>query len=340
MPSITKDSNREKIQQIAKANIKTIKSIEAPSKERKWEDEINHTKSYSYVHTLASRLRTRPDWYEKYVSYREPTLITALEWNTPLNMMGIHNLPKLGDFDAKRLNFAFGQNTSISRKNFKTMVSTPKTAICVFAHKIKIDDKDYNKLQIYCLAPELKYSELPIIYRLDILSIPDTNKFFGVRAVTLVGGCIDGLCPLFQINTDSVDGARLYKHKSSYTKFSVNPHDDVSNLYYDVKTLDGVSTLEEACDYAFSIFNVKSKILDKSDMNFMDMINEIEKGTAVSEIPSGSEFVKAFLSKELSYIVGKERQMIYDDEGKIKQSNTKHRVNSVYHPETTETKVL
>ena len=336
MPSITKDNNREKIQQRTDANLRGIKKTENISTELSWEDLMDHTNSYAYVSTLASRIASKSKWYAKIIEQRIPTLITAPEWTTPLSL-GIQNLPKLGDWNVQRLNFSFGEDFATERSNYNKMMSTPKTAICVFARKINLNNREYKKLQIYCLASGLKYSELPVIYRIDVLSIPGSKKFFGLRGVALVGGCIDGECPLFQINTDSKDGARMYNYKSNYTSFSIDPKDDVSNAYYDVKVLSGISTITEACDYTFKLFNVQSRMAIKNaNIDFMHMINNIDKNKDVFKITSGADFVKAFLSRNIDYVNGKERQMIYNNEGQIQQSNTRAKQNI----ETQTTKTL
>ncbi len=327
MPSITKDNNREKIQQRTKASLMGVKKTENISAELSWEDAMDHTNSYAYVSTLASRIALKSKWYTKIIEQRIPTLITAPEWTTPLNL-GIQNLPKLGDWNVQRLNFSFGEDFATEKSNYNLMMSTPKTAICVFARKINLNNREYKKLQIYCLASELKHSELPIIYRIDVLSIPGSKKFFGLRGVALVGGCIDGECPLFQINTDSKDGARIYNYKSNYTSFSIDPKDDVSNAYYNVKALSDISTITEASDYTFKLFNVKSRIqIKNTKIDFMHILSDIEKNKDVFKITSGADFVETFLSRNIDYVNGKERQMIYDNKGQIKQSNTRAKQN-------------
>lgn len=310
------------IKKVSRNVAETAKRFNTP-RVMHWADKLDHSKSMTYVSTLASRIKEENEVdYDKIITYKTPLKIQHPLFRLSANYH-LGNLPKLKDWDHNSLNFSFGKTIAEQHIVYDTMLNTPKTIVRAYAHKYNDNEsgKEYILLHFYALAHELKESDLPCIYRIDILSSPNNPKFYGVKGVAVVGGCVDGDCPLFQIITENKDTARIYKYKSDHTIYKVNPLDDVDNAVYKVKQVPNITCIKEACDYAFDIFGVKSRI----ETNFTtNKISEllVKLSEPACSIPiAGGHFVSEFLAHGITSNDGFERQYIHTDDGTIKKSN-------------------
>ena len=104
----------------------------------------------------------------------------------------IQNLSKLGY--KPEFNFVF------SEEDLKQMLETPKTIITEGSFKVKdIFENNYDIHRFYLLAPDLKDSQLPVVYRLNVQIAQDGRYSAGLQAV--VGGCRDGAVNLIRVDS-------------------------------------------------------------------------------------------------------------------------------------------
>jgi len=306
---------RNKNNNSLKRNAQIATSINTP-RERHWADMLDHSQASTYAFILAERykkdgLRT----YEKAVVYKKPIAIRDLICLTSFDYR-LSNMPKINDWEHKRLNFGFDDDAK------KTMITTPKVIVRAYAHKYtdKKTGRDYVIVRFYALAPELNKSDLPIIYRFDLLTSPNNPSFYGIKCLAVVGGCLDGDCPLFQLKTNGKDTARLFTYKSGYTIINVDKLEDVSNNIHDVTEVSHITGPADACDYAFAKFGCKARINKAITTDNVHELLEILKLPENTVPIEGGDFVTEFLEHGVVANDGCERQYVHTLDG-IKTSN-------------------
>ena len=278
-----------------------------------WLDWLDCSEQSTYVHTLAKRIKQQGTAreFEEIVHKKQPALITDLIFATNINALTI-NLPKVKDSITSPLNFSFGATLKEQKENYKKMLETPKTLILTYTHEYVEDGRTYNILQLYFVAPELANSDLPVIYKLDILTSPDKTQFYGTRASALVGGCVDGYCTLFQIGKLNNNTARLYVVQSGHTNIIIDYEDDVSNTYYKISELENIHNVFEASNYAFSLFNIRNRIDTPNETKIFEIIQKLNKNTLKTAPLTGDELVKAYLEHGIEPNDKKVRQIVYN----------------------------
>ncbi len=250
--------NNTKLHNKGKAEVARQKKIEAIGDNKTFMQTQNRSKQIVNVQTLKSRVKDEKEVYKLTVKHM-PTYIDNLLWKTSSGFL-VSNLPKANDYAFKRLNFAFGKTAVDIKNNYDQMVSAKKVVISYYTHQFEKNGITYNILKIYSIAPSLASTNLPTIYRTDVITNKDNSKFFGVKCLAVVGGCVDGDCPLFQVNTNNKTSGRLYKIKSEQTFRDVDADDDVTNCNYEVTEIDGVTDLDSAVQFAFQKFGVESAL--------------------------------------------------------------------------------
>ena len=312
------------LNEISHNNVETIKRIEKRHEEIPWEVQLDKSDSIVYVDTLASKVI-----YEKIDLYalktRAPFKIDSTLFKTSKEYP-FHHMPKIEDTYYKRLNFAFGENKEKQQENLEDMLHAPKTLVTYYRHKSFEDDADCVTIRAYFIASKLNNENLPQIYRIDI----KTRNNFGryeldhVKASAVVGGCVDGECPLFEIFDDK-EKTRLYIHKSGKTSYNVNFDDDKSTPLYDVEIIDAKG-MYEASKFAFEYFNAKD-ILTKNPANdnklesVLNVLKSKNKSNFTTPI-SGDEFLKQTLEKKNNFETQNPWQYVYNTKGKITKTNT------------------
>ena len=193
----------------------------------------------------------------KYVMYLSKRLIDS-EGKKPLDItdprfltsqtFALSNLPKLGEDREARYNFSF------TDEQFQEMLSTPKVIFATSEYRMlpsKNLSNRMNVLHLYMLAPWLKDKELPLIYRMDILTNPDNRNFSGFQMSAIVGGFKDGECVLLGTMSARKDIPALYYYcRSGITKRDIRdgtPHEIEGNP----------TNLYDIADFVFSHCGVK-----------------------------------------------------------------------------------
>ena len=102
------------IKKVSRNVAETAKRFNTP-RVMHWADKLDHSKSMTYVSTLASRIKEENEVdYDKIITYKTPLKIQHPLFRLSANYH-LGNLPKLKDWDHNSLNFSFGK-TGISRR--------------------------------------------------------------------------------------------------------------------------------------------------------------------------------------------------------------------------------
>lgn len=294
-------SSNPKRQEIYKVVQKTTKRVNT-KKESPWQTSIDANNAPVYAHVLMEKL-LRPEQQNdanpvyiglKRGKYQVPIDDPACRLE---DFYTLANMPSVKDWEYKRLNFAFAKEESEQQKAYDAMLNLPKTIVRAYTYKYtdKETNKEYLVLRFYALPQKTNKMSLPTIYRIDILTSPTTEHFYGVRALAVIGGCLDGDCPLFQLNTNDRESARLYKYKSGHTAQKIDPLDDVDNSAYYVREIGGIHDLYEACDYAFKLFNINSRVINALGISKVNSIIEtLKRGANITPI-QGGHFLKEYM---------------------------------------------
>lgn len=283
--------NINKAGQAHKRNYDSMKQMG----EMPWWKHMNHSKKKVVVHSLKDIIRCGPTGDRdmmRFVEKKSPIIITNNLCRTAPGY-SIANLPKINDWKCEDLNFAFGANPTEDAANVERMLKAEKVALCYFAHAYKNNyGVKQQVLRIYAVAPELVDTDLPYIYRVDVLSIPADKGFYGLRGTAVVGGCVDGGCKIFEMGVAD-DCARLYKFKSGNTYKAVDYEDDVDNVRYRVTEVGNIKNLNDATDYAFSLLNINSRRNVWSGNDKLEDIAKAMTKTDATEKITGSQMVQA-----------------------------------------------
>lgn len=305
--------NINTVKKRAKTTLGHMKKTEehAEKFKKEWWQLIDRSSAPTYVFTLSSRLRSEipPAKYDKIVKYKEATICTSDIYSTSPNIT-LSNLPKVNERYLSRLNFLFGKTFAESRENYKTMMDANKVLIMAYTHKIQKKGLNYSIIRFYTIAPEMEGTELPIIYKIDVLIKDSDPTFYGIKASALVGGCVDGICPLFQIDKFDSTKAKFYRYNSGFTSYEIERSDLDSSSAFKISEIDNITNLEDACNYAFNLFNVKSRILNPTE-KIAEMIRALKKRVDVTAPITGGEIVATFVKNGIESNLGKERQMHY-----------------------------
>ena len=92
---------------------------------------------------------------------------------------------------------------------------------------------------------------------------------------------------------------------------------------YDVKMVNNIKNIYDACDYAFKLFNTNYCLASPfTTSNVYEAIKLLRQNPKYKKYIEGGQFIKEFLDRGVSPNDGCERQYIYSNEGVIKTSNT------------------
>ena len=144
------------------------------------------SKKTDYILNLSSVLDKKEKEGRRTLDITEPRFMTGPSY-------ALTNLPKLGEgYEGGVYNFYFTEEQQ------KEMMNTPKVIFATTEYRMKpVPGKlKTGVVHMYMVAPWLKDSELPLIYRMDVLMSPDNTAFSGFAMHALVGGFKDGVCPL------------------------------------------------------------------------------------------------------------------------------------------------
>ncbi len=312
------------LNEISHNNVETIKRIEAEKKEIPWEIKLDRSNCPVYVDTLSSKVKRDKLEIASLVK-RAPFKIDSPLFKTERNFP-FHHMPKIEDVYYKRLNFSFGETKEEQKRNFEDMLNAPKSLVLYYRHKEHKDGKQFLTLRAYFIASKLTNENLPEIYRIDITTQKENNKYKldHIKASAVVGGCVDGECPLFEIGGDEKE-TRLYVHKNGKTFCDVNFDDDTTNLFYEVKTID-VQDVFQASDYAFKRFNVENIFSnnpfgDSKLSSVLKALHSPQKNNYVTPI-SGDKFVGLTIGDNATFETDKSWQYVYNKNGKLNKTNT------------------
>lgn len=302
------------IQKKAKSTVWQMEQTEKKASEQKkhWLDWIDCSDQGTYVHTLAKRIKQYGSSreFEEIVYKKQPALITDPTFATNPNACTI-NLPKVKDSLTSPLNFSFGNTVKEQKENYIKMVEASKTFILSYTHEYTEDDNTYNLLQFYLVAPELEKTDLPVIYKIDVLANPKKTYFYGLRASALVGGCVDGYCTLFQMGKLGENTARMFTIQSGHTNKLIDYEDDVTNAYYKIAEIDNICNVFEAANFMFNHFNVKNRINTPNETKIFEIIHKLNKGTINTVALTGEEIIKAYFERGIEHNEKKIRQTVY-----------------------------
>lgn len=160
------------------------------------------SKDNKYVFYLKNRLLEKED--QGTLDITDPRFSTSLDFS-------MANLPKLSD-NGQPYNFTF------TPKQLQEMLSSPKVIFATSEYKMKKEPGskiDLNVLHMYMLAPWLKDTELPLIYRLDVLQCPQNANFNAFTMSAIVGGFKDGECKLMGVMCANREHNAIYYHAMS-----------------------------------------------------------------------------------------------------------------------------
>lgn len=286
--------NISKVGQAHKKNYDSMKKAgEVP-----WWEHMNRSKKSVVAHSLKDIIKCGPTGERdmmKFVERKAPIIITNNLCRTAPGYV-MSNLPKVNDWKCEDLNFAFGANITEDSANVEKMLGAEKVALCYFAHEYKNNyGVKQQILRIYAIAPEFVGTDLPYIYRVDILSTPEDKDFYAIRGSAVIGGCIDGGCKIFEMGVADDDSARLYRFKSGNTYKAVDYEDDVDNARYRVTEVGNIKNLGDAADYAFSLLNINSRRnVWSANEKLEDIAKTLTKTDATVKI-TGSEMVETII---------------------------------------------
>ena len=311
---MTKATNIKNIQKISKANVANIERTEqqVAKLKTKWYEWLDHSTQSVFAHTLEARLKKEVSkrLYDEIVYKNLPTIITSDIYKTS-PIISTNNLPKVSSIRRKSINFSFGKTLKEQNSNFNKMIEAKKVLMLSYTHSYVEDNVIYNLVQLYLVAPELKDSDLPCIYKLDILTKPDKTTFYGARMSAVVGGCVDGFCNLMQIGKATKDCARLFSFKSEHTNENVDYDNNLSNDAYDVTKIENIDNVFEICDYAFKKFNITSRIAFPGRNSIYALMDDISSNSKATTSITGSEIIKVYLDEGIKNNEKIKRQWVY-----------------------------
>ena len=200
------------------------------------------------------------------------------EFPTNPNMF-LDNLPQVHQKDFGSFEFEFGKTSDEKGKTYKKMMQAPKTVVSSVSHEFNENNKTYDMVHFYCLSPDLGKEWLPVVYRVDMLTLKDNPKFFNIKCLAIVAGAVDGICYLSQLNApvEKGENPRYYEMKSGHTsgRTPVDKYDDVSNAYYNVKEIDGIKNRNDALKFISSTFNVQSIFANGRNKKLHEILSDI-----------------------------------------------------------------
>lgn len=272
---------------------------------RKEPVKMNHNGKTTFVSCIADRLTDREmfRYWEKGYDISDPRFKTAFDY-TDLNLPHYRG--------ENHFNFYFTKNM------LEEMLNTPKVLIKTNTFMFN-DDKggELTGTKFYMLAPWLENTDLPFIYRLDILRSKENPDFYGFRAVAQVGGCIDGECPLFEVRCGIKDEpSKLYYARAE----TINP--ELSRCPHSELEQDDVFDI---CDYVFDAFSIKFiQSQNLSSKYLLDNAKAFRENRSLYTDIKGSDFLRQFDVSEINYqnpqeFVRKDR--IKDADLSIKRDN-------------------
>ena len=233
----------------------------------------------AFVSMLASVLTEKEKfrYWEKGYDITDPRFKTGVDYTTA-------NLPK--SFSPTKYNFYY------TADDLQEMLSTPKIIIKNASSKyVSESHNDYSVTRFYMLAPWIKNDSLPVIYNLEVLQSPRSEKFFGFRAKAVVGGYKDGDCTLLGLRGGfDGDDAKLF-----YTEpMKINPLDDERKKFKNIPQ-DEISDVKSATEYIFKNFNIDFKQKENlSSTKIYEMMDSFRKNGDLYERVDGADFIESF----------------------------------------------
>ena len=257
---------------------------------------INYSDKRAEVPILEDQIP--PQQLERIIAGHYPLLLTKFDTNLHLRA---NNLPKYHMKNYGSFNFAYGKDSSEAQKNYDKMIKAKKIVISVVAHEYEKNNNTYDIVRMFCLAPELENSELPIVYRIDMLSLKNDPDSFNIRCCAIVAGAVNGICCLNQLNSPTEKGANsiYYKMKSEHTTGKeLNRKDDFSNRFYESKEIEGIKNRSDALKFASSSFNVESIFPNTGNKKFYEILSDIEQKKYHLTPFDANEVVKEFFETD------------------------------------------
>ncbi len=297
---------RDKMNEIAHKNVKVVTEQNMPKPEADWRDSIISNCKTTYIHHISEKLKedsrklkgvvARTRWGDIYQ-------LDEMFWSID-DFYSVSNLP-VANLSERNRNFAYGMTPTIADENEAKMLSTSKSLITIkpqvdttrdgakkhilsfFALAPKINEQDYKNLK----KESVNYTYLPNIYRIDIITIPNSN-YHRMRLSAVAGGYAGADCPLVQLELNANGQWEKYTYRSSHTNTKV----DKFNPEIGCKILDDVQSFEDACKYIFELANVNSYLADRQTNNIRELIKTLPSCEKDLEEFSG-EMVPAFFDR-------------------------------------------
>ncbi|MBR1925481.1 MAG: hypothetical protein IJ837_01335 [Clostridia bacterium] len=205
-------------------------------------------------------------------------LITGFPMNIDLRT---NNLPKHRDSEFPIFNFSYGKTAPEKVENYDQMKNARKVVIAYSAHENKTRNSSFDMLQIFCLAPELKSSNLPSIYRIDLTCPKNNPESYHLRCSAIVGGAVDGLCCLGQLDyiLEEDEKPKYYKIPSEHTYGKlISARDD--GRVFKAEPVEEVNNIKDALRFMDEAFNVKSIYFNGGNNKLVDIMETVKKSTA------------------------------------------------------------
>ena len=184
--------------------------------------------------------------------------------------LNLQNLSKVGY--KPEFNFVF------SEEDLEQMLQAPKVIVTEGSFNVKdIYEKNYDIHRFYLLAPSLKDSELPVVYRLNVQIAKDGKFSVGLQAV--VGGCRDGSVNLMRIDSPH----EVYGQMEDY--FIEKPHIHLAKPFkpnYRFETMQkqmlesGADTLLDAMKIFMDKTNLKYKMSAINESNILTLVDVLQ----------------------------------------------------------------
>lgn len=289
----------ENIKKVGQAHKNSLDSMKK-ARVMNWWEHMNRSEMNVIAHSLKDIIRVGPTGERDMMKYAEkkmPILITNNICRTSPSYT-LSNLPKVKDWQLDDLNFAFGENIAQEKENVDKMMQSEKVVLCYFAHEYENQYGAKKQIvRMYAVAPELVDTDLPYIYRVDILTNSENNEFYAVRGSAVIGGCIDGGCKIFEMGVADDENARLFRFKSGQTNRPVDYEDDVDNRVYRVTEVQNIKNLSDATNYAFSLLNITSRRNVWSDKCNLAEITKSMRQTNATEPITGAEMIETIIQQ-------------------------------------------